>query len=157
MREKQGTHTVHGMVVFQPATGTQCIPEPTDLSWWESHIVISHSLTSTHIHPHTHTHACTHMHAHLLKATLSCRSSGDTYSAVPTNELALSTEEEATNTPYLTHTTFTKCFVCLPSSVRSLAVPKSVILMCPSLSRRMFSGLRSLYTHTTTTTTTNNT
>ena len=65
--------------------------------------------------------------AHILVVTLSTRSSGETYSAVPTNELARTSGRPSS----------------VGSSLSILAVPKSVILTCILASSRMFSGLMS--------------
>lgn len=88
---------------------------------------------------------------YLLQADFSVRSSGETYCAVPTKEfaLALNTRNKVHDTDIyfflrLTIKIRTVAIPCLLSDDNCFAVPKSVIWMCISSLRRIFSGFRSL-------------
>lgn len=112
--------------------------------------------------------------SYLLQADFSVSSSGDTYCAVPTNELALAAKLRKyifNNVPLFSilncfkavkdratlaehffsplseeqpHLTGLGVIPCLLSDDNCFAVPKSVIWMCMSSLRRIFSGFRSL-------------
>lgn len=99
---------------------------------------------------------------YLLQADFSVSSSGDTYCAVPTKEFALAAKQckkilfiyrhKYVYTPYIKFTAKFRTQIkirkvvipCLLSDDSCFAVPKSVIWMCISSLRRIFSGFRSL-------------